>query len=101
GTPGRASVKPAEVFGGRADLFPEPYVVALSTLTDQVPPVPLDAVERTIVESYGKGSAALFARFDRVPIAAASLGQVHRASHDGREVVVKVLRPGIERLVAS
>jgi predicted unusual protein kinase regulating ubiquinone biosynthesis (AarF/ABC1/UbiB family) len=101
GTLGPTFVKLAQVFAGRADLFPEPYVVALSTLTDQVPPVPLEAVERTIVESYGKGSAALFARFDPVPIAAASLGQVHRASHEGREVVVKVLRPGIERLVAS
>jgi predicted unusual protein kinase regulating ubiquinone biosynthesis (AarF/ABC1/UbiB family) len=101
GTLGPTFVKLAQVFAGRADLFPEQYVVALSTLTDQVPPVPLELVERTIVESYGKGPAALFERFEPVPIAAASLGQVHRASYQGREVVVKVLRPGIERLVAS
>jgi len=101
GTLGPTFVKLAQVFAGRADLFPEPYVVALSTLTDQVPPVPLEAVERTIVESYGKGSAELFERFEPIPIAAASLGQVHRASYEGREVVVKVLRPGIEQLVAS
>src|SRR4029453_18885835 len=94
-------VKLAQVFAGRADLFPEPYVSALSTLTDQVPPVPLEAVERTIVESYGKPASELFERFDAVPIAAASLGQVHRATYEGREVVVKVLRPGIEQLVAS
>jgi predicted unusual protein kinase regulating ubiquinone biosynthesis (AarF/ABC1/UbiB family) len=101
GTLGPTFVKLAQVFAGRADLFPPPYVHALSTLTDQVPPVPLDAVERTIVASYGKPASELFQRFDPAPIAAASLGQVHRASYDGREVVVKVLRPGIEQLVAS
>jgi predicted unusual protein kinase regulating ubiquinone biosynthesis (AarF/ABC1/UbiB family) len=101
GTLGPTFVKLAQVFAGRADLFPEHYVRALSTLTDQVPPVPLEAVERTIVESYGKPASELFGRFEGTPIAAASLGQVHRASYDGREVVVKVLRPGIEKLVAS
>ncbi|HUQ80566.1 MAG TPA: AarF/UbiB family protein [Gemmatimonadaceae bacterium] len=101
GTLGPTFVKLAQVFAGRADLFPEEYVRALSTLTDQVPPVPLEAVERTIVESYGKPATALFERFEQTPIAAASLGQVHRATYEGREVVVKVLRPGIERLVAS
>lgn len=101
GTLGPTFVKLAQVFAGRADLFPEEYVRALSTLTDQVPPVPYDAVEREIVESYGKPPAALFERFDRTPIAAASLGQVHRALYQGRDVVVKVLRPNIEKLVAS
>ena len=101
GTLGPTFVKLAQVFAGRADLFPESYVKALSTLTDQVPPVPLEAVEQTFVEAYGKSPAEVFQRFDSAPIAAASLGQVHRASYDGREVVVKVLRPGIEQLVAS
>jgi predicted unusual protein kinase regulating ubiquinone biosynthesis (AarF/ABC1/UbiB family) len=101
GTLGPTFVKLAQVFAGRADLFPEPYVRALSTLTDQVPPVPLEAVEQTIVESYGQSPASLFERFEPTPIAAASLGQVHRATFQGRDVVVKVLRPGIERLVAS
>ena len=101
GTLGPTFVKLAQVFAGRADLFPEPYVNALSTLTDQVPPVPVEAVERTILASYGKPATQLFERFDAVPIAAASLGQVHRAAYQGREVVVKVLRPGIEDLVAS
>jgi predicted unusual protein kinase regulating ubiquinone biosynthesis (AarF/ABC1/UbiB family) len=101
GTLGPTFVKLAQVFAGRADLFPEPYVRALSTLTDQVPPVPLEAVERTIVESYGQPPESLFEWFDKTPIAAASLGQVHRATYEGRDVVVKVLRPGIETLVAS
>jgi predicted unusual protein kinase regulating ubiquinone biosynthesis (AarF/ABC1/UbiB family) len=101
GTLGPTFVKLAQVFAGRADLFPPAYVKALSTLTDQVPPVPLAAVERTIVESYGKPAQQLFERFDSQPIAAASLGQVHRASYAGREVVVKVLRSRIEELVAA
>ena len=101
GALGPTFVKLAQVFAGRADLFPEEYVKALSTLTDQVSPVPLAAVERTIAESYGRDARTLFERFDDVPIAAASLGQVHRARYEGREVVVKVLRPGIERLVEA
>jgi predicted unusual protein kinase regulating ubiquinone biosynthesis (AarF/ABC1/UbiB family) len=101
GTLGPTFVKLAQVFAGRADLFPEAYVRALSTLTDQVPPVPLEAVERTIVDSYGKRPEELFERFDSAPIAAASLGQVHRALYQGRDVVVKVLRPNIEALVES
>ena len=101
GALGPTFVKLAQVFAGRADLFPDSYVKALSTLTDQVPPFPLEAVERTIAESYGKRPVELFERFDAVPIAAASLGQVHRAAYEGREVVVKVLRPGIEHLIAS
>ena len=101
GTLGPTFVKLAQVFAGRADLFPEAYVRALSTLTDQVPPVPLEAVRQTIIASYGVAPESLFGRFEPVPIAAASLGQVHRASYQGREVVVKVLRPGIEQLVAE
>src|SRR5687768_10636997 len=97
GTLGPTFVKLAQVFAGRADLFPESYVRALSTLTDQVPPVSLEAVRATIYASYGQYPETLFERFDAVPIAAASLGQVHRGSYEGREIVVKVLRPGIEQ----
>ena len=63
--------------------------------------MPLDAIEREIVASYGRRPSELFERFDEAPIAAASLGQVHRARLDGAEVVVKVLRPGVEALVAA
>ena len=97
---GPTFVKLAQVIGARADLVPEPYLSTLGKLHDQVPPVPYAEIERTINESYGAPVETLFERFDRVPIAAASLGQVHRASLAGVEVVVKVLRPRVEAMVA-
>jgi predicted unusual protein kinase regulating ubiquinone biosynthesis (AarF/ABC1/UbiB family) len=97
---GPTFVKLAQVFAGRADLIPEPYVSALSALTDRVPPVPVEEIEREIVAAFGQPLEVLFERFDRDPIAAASLGQVHRARYQGREIVLKVLRPGVEELVA-
>jgi predicted unusual protein kinase regulating ubiquinone biosynthesis (AarF/ABC1/UbiB family) len=58
-------------------------------------------IERVILESYGRPAAELFEWFDQEPLAAASLGQVHRARLAGEDVVIKVLRPGVERLVAE
>jgi predicted unusual protein kinase regulating ubiquinone biosynthesis (AarF/ABC1/UbiB family) len=98
---GPSFVKMAQVFAGRADILPEPYLSAISTLADRVPPVPAEAVEREIVTAYGQSVHELFEVWDRVPVAAASLGQVHRAQYQGREVAVKVLRPGVEQLVQS
>lgn len=97
---GPTFVKFGQIFSGRNDLLAEPYVIALGTLTDRVPPVPLADIRRVIGESYGRTPEELFERFDESPIAAASLGQVHRARCRGREVAVKVLRPGVESLVA-
>jgi predicted unusual protein kinase regulating ubiquinone biosynthesis (AarF/ABC1/UbiB family) len=97
---GPTFVKLAQVFASRADLIPEPYLSRLGTLTDQVPSVPWDRIEATIREAYGKGPDELFERIDHTPVAAASLGQVHRALWRGRDVAVKVLRPHIEHTVA-
>jgi predicted unusual protein kinase regulating ubiquinone biosynthesis (AarF/ABC1/UbiB family) len=96
---GPSFVKMAQVFSARADLIPEPYITVLSSLTDQVPPVPTALIEHEIEKAYGRPVRTVFERFDGEPLAAASLGQVHRASFQGEEVVVKVLRPGVEQLV--
>ncbi len=98
---GPTFVKMAQLFAGRSDILAPVYARQLTTLTDQVPSVPVAAVERIIEEEYGAPADELFERFDRVPLAAASLGQVHRARYEGEEVVIKVLRPGVERLVAQ
>jgi predicted unusual protein kinase regulating ubiquinone biosynthesis (AarF/ABC1/UbiB family) len=96
---GPTFVKLAQVFAARADLIPEPYLTTLGTLADQVPAVPWDRIAQTIREAYGKGAEEVFERIDQVPVAAASLGQVHRARWRGRDVAVKVLRPHVEQRV--
>jgi len=96
---GPSFVKLAQVFSSRSDLIPEPYVSAISTLTDQVPPVPTPVIEHEIERAYGRPVRSVFERFEAEPLAAASLGQVHRACYHGEDVVVKVLRPGVEELV--
>ncbi|HEY7481928.1 MAG TPA: AarF/UbiB family protein [Gemmatimonadales bacterium] len=96
---GPAFIKLAQVFAARADILPEPYLSSIGTLTDQVPPLPAGAAESVIRSELGDDAARIFERFDPEPLAAASLGQVHRAAYQGREVVVKVLRPGVEEVV--
>ncbi|MFN7456277.1 MAG: ABC1 kinase family protein [Gemmatimonas sp.] len=96
---GPTFVKLAQIFASRADLIPEPYLHALGTLTDRVPPVPWRDIEATLTRSWGAPPDQVVQSLDRTPIAAGSLGQVHRARYDGREVVVKVLRPGVAPVV--
>ncbi|MEO8480081.1 MAG: AarF/UbiB family protein [Gemmatimonadota bacterium] len=98
---GPTFVKLSQLFAGRRDLIPSPYVDAISTLTDQVPPIPWPAVVAALTTSYGRHPAQVFDIIDAVPLAAASLGQVHRATIAGRDVVVKVLRPGVEQMVEA
>ncbi|MCH1569849.1 MAG: AarF/UbiB family protein [Longimicrobiales bacterium] len=97
---GPAFIKIAQLLSARADILPEPYLSEIGKLQDRVPPVPSEAVRRVIEGELGAPTSELFDDFEDEPLAAASLGQVHRARVEGREVVVKVLRPGVERLVA-
>jgi predicted unusual protein kinase regulating ubiquinone biosynthesis (AarF/ABC1/UbiB family) len=106
---GPTFVKMAQVFASRADIIPEPYLSELGLLVDQVPPMSFDAIARTIREAYGRDVDDVFDEFERIPVAAASLGQVHRArkradgtgATDGRVLAVKVLRPNVEKNVAA
>ena len=98
---GPAFIKLAQVFASRADIVPEPYLGELATLTDRVPPLPAADIEAVIAEEYGRPAREVFAEFDSTPIAAASLGQVHRARVGDRDVAVKVLRPGVDELVRT
>ncbi len=96
---GPTFIKLGQVFGSRADILPEPYLSEVGTLSDRVPPLAPGEAERVIEAEEGRPVGELFQRFDTEPLAAASLGQVHRARYRDQEVVVKVLRPGVEELV--
>ena len=100
-TLGPSFVKLGQIFAGRTDLLPDEYAESLGTLTDQVPPVPYPDIERIIEAERGRPIGEVFERFEAEPLAAGSLGQVHRALYRGREVAVKVLRPGVRPLVAT
>ena len=97
---GPTFIKLGQLMSARADIFPEPYLTAIGTLQDQAPPDPTDQIIAVIERELGRPVDEVFDEFDREPAAAASLGQVHEAVVDGRQVVVKVLRPGVEEVVA-
>src|SRR5690606_15220378 len=97
---GPTFVKLAQLLSARADILPEPYLTEVGRLQDQVPPNPADQIRAVIEQELGEPVSTLFEDFDDVPVAAASLGQVHRARVDGRAVVIKVLRPGVVSAVA-
>jgi predicted unusual protein kinase regulating ubiquinone biosynthesis (AarF/ABC1/UbiB family) len=97
---GPTYIKLAQVFSSRADILPEPYLSQISRLQDSVAPVPVEAIEAVLAAELGMPPSDAFDSFERIPIAAASLGQVHRARLNGAEVAVKVLRPGVEQLVS-
>ncbi|MDH3272759.1 MAG: AarF/UbiB family protein, partial [Gemmatimonadota bacterium] len=97
---GPTFIKIAQLLSARADILPEPYLSEIGKLQDRVPGHPSDDIRRVIETELGAPVTDVFDTFDDDPVAAASLGQVHRARVDGRDVVVKVLRPGVETLVA-
>jgi len=93
-------VKFGQILSTRRDLLPDDIAAELERLQDRVPPFP-GAEARAIVErAYGRPLEEVFAEFEETPLASASIAQVHGARLlDGREVVVKVVRPGIRRVI--
>ena len=96
---GPTFIKIGQLFSTRADLFPPEYVEELAKLQDRVPAFSYEQVEAIVEQELGKKIPELFHSFDPIPLAAASLGQVHKAKlHSGEEVVVKAQRPGLRKL---
>ena len=99
---GPTFIKLGQLLSTRSDLISPVYARALSRLQDDVEPFSFGEVERIVEEELGVRISKAFASFDATPLASASLGQVHRAEmRDGRQVVVKVQRPGIRRRIAE
>lgn len=96
---GPTFIKIGQLFSTRADLFPSEYVEELAKLQDKVPAFSYEQVEDIVEQELGKKIPELFPSFDPIPLAAASLGQVHKAQlYSGETVVVKVQRPGLRQL---
>jgi predicted unusual protein kinase regulating ubiquinone biosynthesis (AarF/ABC1/UbiB family) len=96
---GPTFIKLGQLFSTRADLFAVEYVEELSKLQDKVPAFSYEQSQEIIEQDFGKTVDNLFRSFDPIPLAAASLGQVHKAQlHSGADVVVKVQRPGLKKL---
>ena len=99
---GPTYIKLGQILSTRPDLLPSEYIEELSKLLDAAPPVPSGEILAQLESELGTSAQDLFERFEMEPIAAASIGQAHRAVlKNGEAVVVKVRRPGIERMVEA
>ncbi|EYF06659.1 ABC1 kinase family protein [Chondromyces apiculatus] len=102
---GPSFVKLGQIASTRPDLLPPEWIVELKKLQDEVTPLPFKDIEAAVETALGAPITDLYERFDERPLAAASIGQVHRAvlrhPEGPREVVVKVQRPGIRSTVTS
>jgi ubiquinone biosynthesis protein len=99
---GPAAIKLGQALSTRPDLVGKEAAENLSQLQDDLPPARFHLIRQTIERSFGAPLESLFSKFDEIPVGAASIAQVHRAiTTEGREVAVKVLRPGIEEEFAK
>ena len=97
---GPTYTKFGQVLSTRPDIVPPEYITALESLQDQTEPFSFAEVERIVQEDLGGRMSKIFETFESTPMAAASLGQVHRAAlRDGREVAVKVQRPNVREQI--
>ncbi len=93
-------VKFGQTLSTRRDLLPDDIALELARLQDKVPPFPGEQAHAIVTASYGQPLELFFSNFDRQPLASASIAQVHAARLiDGQEVIVKVVRPNIERTI--
>ena len=99
---GPTFVKLGQILAGRTDLFGPAWITEFEKLHSHVPAVPFEDLRAQLQEDWGQPPQSLFARLDTEPLAAASIAQVHSAQlHDGREVIVKIRRPGIGDTIAA
>jgi ubiquinone biosynthesis protein len=97
---GATFIKLGQVMSSRPDLFEPQIIDQLRRLQDRLPPFSFRRVQATVEGELGRPLGQVFREFEPRPVAAASVAQVHRAHlHDGREVAVKVLRPGVRRRI--
>jgi len=97
---GPTYVKFGQVLSTRPDLIPTDFTQELSKLQDKVPPFSFNEAKRTVESEFNKPLEELFVSFSETPVAAASIGQVHKAKlTDGEMVAVKVQRPGIKKII--
>ena len=97
---GATFIKLGQVMSTRPDLFPPEIIDQLRHLQDRLPPFPFRRTKAALEADFHQPVSELFSEFDEKPVAAASVAQVHRGRlRDGREVAVKVLRPGVRRQV--
>lgn len=97
---GPTYIKLGQILSTRPDLIPVDFLQELSSLQDKVPPFPAAAARKIIETELEVGIDILFSQFDDIPLASASIGQVHRARlQNGQEVALKVQRPGIQKVI--